>query len=46
MLAAVASGEPQAAERFLALVYQELRTLASRRMARERSPQTLQPTAL
>lgn len=46
MLTAVANGEPQAAERFLVLVYQELRTLASSRMARERSPQTLQPTAL
>lgn len=46
MLAAVGNGEPQAAERLLVLVYQELRTLASSRMARERSPQTLQPTAL
>ena len=46
MLAAVANGEPQAAERFLVLVYQELRALASSRMARERAPQTLQPTAL
>jgi len=46
MLAAVAHGEPQAAERFLVLVYHELRALASSRMARERSPQTLQPTAL
>ena len=46
MLAAVVNGEPRAAERFLVLVYQELRSLASSRMARERAPQTLQPTAL
>jgi hypothetical protein len=46
ILGAVAKGEPQAAERLLVLVYNELRSLASRRMARERTPQTLQPTAL
>ncbi|MBL9204942.1 MAG: sigma-70 family RNA polymerase sigma factor [Opitutaceae bacterium] len=46
LLAAVGNGEPEAAERFLVVVYQELRALASNRMARERAPQTLQPTAL
>lgn len=46
LLTATENGEPQAAERLLVLVYRELRALASMRMARERAPQTLQPTAL
>lgn len=46
LLSGISAGEPQAAERLLVLVYNELRTLASCRMARERTPQTLQPTAL
>jgi RNA polymerase sigma factor (TIGR02999 family) len=46
MLSAARNAEPQAAERLLVLVYHDLRNLASSRMARERAPQTLQPTAL
>ena len=40
------SGNPQAADQLLALVYDELRRLASAKMARERPGHTLQPTAL
>jgi len=39
-------GDPQAAEELLPLVYEELRRLATQRMAREAPGQTLQPTAL
>ncbi len=39
-------GEPQAAEQLLPLVYDELRKLATIRMAQEAPGQTLQPTAL
>lgn len=39
-------GDPQAAEKLLPLVYQELRRIASHKMANERPGQTLQPTAL
>ena len=39
-------GDRQAAEELLPLVYEELRTLAAQRMAREAVGQTLQPTAL
>src|SRR6202040_452195 len=39
-------GEPKAAERLLSLVYEELRRLASSKMAREAPGQTLQPTEL
>jgi RNA polymerase sigma factor (TIGR02999 family) len=39
-------GDPQAAERLLPLVYDELRTLASRRLGREPPGQSLQATAL
>ncbi len=46
VLAAMARGEADAAERLLPLVYSELRALARARMARERPGQTLQPTAL
>jgi RNA polymerase sigma factor (TIGR02999 family) len=38
--------DPMAAERLLPLVYNELRTLASRRLGRERPGQSLQATAL
>jgi RNA polymerase sigma factor (TIGR02999 family) len=41
-----ARGEPQAAGRLLPLVYEELRKLAARRLARETPGQTLQATAL
>ena len=40
------SGDPQAAEKLLPLVYEELRKLAAARMADERDTSTLQPTAL
>jgi RNA polymerase sigma factor (TIGR02999 family) len=39
-------GDPQAADRLLPLVYDELRRLAAQRLAHEPSGQTLQPTAL
>ncbi len=39
-------GEPGAPEKLLGEVYQELRRLAARKMAREASGHTLQPTAL
>jgi RNA polymerase sigma factor (TIGR02999 family) len=39
-------GEPQAADRLLPLVYDELRRIAAGKMAREPAGQTLQPTAL
>ena len=38
--------DPSAADKLLPLVYEELRKLASARMAREKSGQTLQATAL
>jgi RNA polymerase sigma factor (TIGR02999 family) len=40
------AGDPKAAGELLALVYEELRSLASVRMANERAGHTLQPTAL
>lgn len=46
VLAAVASGEPQAADQLLPLVYDELRRVASAKLAHERPGQTLQATAL
>ena len=46
ILSAVESGEPQAAEQLLPLVYDELRRLAAQRLAQERPGQTLQATAL
>jgi RNA polymerase sigma factor (TIGR02999 family) len=46
LLSAVEQGEPQAAEKLLELVYEELRGLAARKMAQESPGQTLQPTAL
>jgi RNA polymerase sigma factor (TIGR02999 family) len=46
ILSAIEHGEARAAEHLLPLVYDELRQLAARRMAREAPGQTLQPTAL
>jgi RNA polymerase sigma factor (TIGR02999 family) len=46
MLDAINRGERLAAEDLLPLVYEELRRLASARMAGEAAGQTLQPTAL
>jgi RNA polymerase sigma factor (TIGR02999 family) len=46
ILSAIERGEPQAAERLLPLVYDELRKLAARKLAQERPGQTLQATAL
>ena len=46
ILEAIHEGDPKAAEELLPLVYQELRKLASWRMAREAPGQTLQATAL
>jgi len=46
LLDAVEKGEPRAAEELLPLVYEELRQLATARMANENPGQTLQPTAL
>jgi RNA polymerase sigma factor (TIGR02999 family) len=46
ILSAIEQGEPQAAERLMPLVYDELRRLAARRISREQPGQTLQATAL
>jgi RNA polymerase sigma factor (TIGR02999 family) len=46
ILTAIESGDPQAADQLLPLVYNELRRLAAARLAQERPGQTLQPTAL
>ena len=46
LLTAVRRGNPEAAGELLELVYQELRQLATRKMAQEPPGQTLQPTAL
>lgn len=46
LLHAMGQGDPDAAEKLLPLVYDELRKLAAARMAGERPGQTLQPTAL
>src|SRR5512147_3204842 len=46
LLTAVKEGDPKAADELLELVYQELRRLATHRMAQEPPGQTLQPTAL
>jgi RNA polymerase sigma factor (TIGR02999 family) len=40
------NGDPQAAEKLLPLVYEELRKLAAQKLSHERPDQTLQPTAL
>ena len=46
ILSAIDQGDPNASEKLLPLVYDELRRLAAIRMARESAGQTLQPTAL
>ena len=46
LLSAVERGDPKAADQLLELVYEELRRLATSKMAREAPGQTLQPTAL
>jgi RNA polymerase sigma factor (TIGR02999 family) len=46
ILSAIEAGKPQAAEELLPLVYNELRKLATARLANEKPGQTLQPTAL
>ncbi len=46
ILSAIDQGDPQAAEQLLPLVYDELRRLASQKMAHETPGQTLQATAL
>ncbi len=46
ILDAIDRGDPEASERLLPLVYDELRKLAEQRMAREAAGQTLQATAL
>ena len=46
ILSAIEAGDPSAAAQLLPLVYEELRKLASQKMARERPGQTLQATAL
>jgi len=46
ILEAAAVGDPHAAEQLLPLVYDELRKLASQRLAHEKPGQTLQATAL
>ncbi len=46
ILIAIEQGDPQGMERLLPLVYDELRRLAARQLARESPGQTLQATAL
>jgi RNA polymerase sigma factor (TIGR02999 family) len=46
ILSAIEQGDPKAADQLLPLVYDELRKLATRRLAQERPGQTLQATAL
>ena len=46
ILSAIEQGDPHAAEQLLPLVYDELRQLAARKLARECAGQTLQATAL
>lgn len=46
ILVDIENGDPNAASELLPLVYEELRRLAERRMARESPDHTLQPTAL
>ncbi len=46
ILGKIESGDPQAAEQLLPLVYEELRKLAAGKMAQEKPDQTLQATAL
>jgi ECF sigma factor len=46
ILSAIEQGDPRAAEQLLPLVYDELRELAARKLAHEKSSHTLQATAL
>ena len=46
VLAQIESGDPQAAEQLLPLVYEELRKLASAKLTHEKPGQTLQATGL
>src|SRR6185369_5587225 len=46
LLSAVERGDPKAVDQLLELVYQDLRLLATHKMAQEPPGQTLQPTAL
>jgi RNA polymerase sigma factor (TIGR02999 family) len=46
IIAEIEKGDPSAAERLLPLVYNELRQLASAKLAQEKPGQTLQATAL
>jgi RNA polymerase sigma factor (TIGR02999 family) len=46
ILSAIESGDEQAAEQLLPLVYDELRKLAAQKLAQEKPGQTLQATAL
>src|SRR3954470_22564431 len=46
ILSAIQDRDPQAAEKLLPLVYDELRKLAAQRLAHEKPGQTLQATAL
>src|SRR5262245_54580037 len=46
ILSAIEQGEPDAAEKLLPLVYDELRKLAAQKLAQEMPGQTLQATAL
>ncbi len=46
ILDAMQQGDQKAAEQLLPLVYEELRRLAASKLAGEKAPQTLQPTAL
>jgi RNA polymerase sigma factor (TIGR02999 family) len=46
ILSAIEAGNPQAADRLLPLVYEQLRQLAAQKLARERPGQTLDATAL
>ena len=46
IVSAVERGEPQAIERLLPLVYEQLRAMAAKALAAEKPGQTLSPTAL
>ncbi len=46
ILSAIEEGDPHAAEQLLPLVYDELRKLATQRLAHEKPGQTLEATAL
>jgi RNA polymerase sigma factor (TIGR02999 family) len=46
LLNAIEQGDPTAASQLLPLVFNELRRLATQKLAREQAGQTLQPTAL